>query len=78
MAFREVTMVEIKEALRQWLAGVGKKRIAARPSRPSPHIATRAEPRSAARIEHCQKPFGNPVRVPTLQQGAKVGWAQLA
>lgn len=30
MAFREVTMVEIKEALRQWLAGVGKKRIAAR------------------------------------------------
>jgi hypothetical protein len=30
MAFREVTMVEIKEVLRQWLAGVGKKRIAAR------------------------------------------------
>jgi transposase len=30
MAYREVTMVEVKEVLRQWLAGVGKKRIAAR------------------------------------------------
>ncbi|HOU92772.1 MAG TPA: hypothetical protein PLU22_17085 [Polyangiaceae bacterium] len=30
MAFREVTMVEVKEVLRQWLAGVGKKTIAAR------------------------------------------------
>jgi transposase len=30
MAFREVTMIEVKEVLRQWLAGVGKKRIAAR------------------------------------------------
>lgn len=30
MAFREVTMIEIKEVLRQWLSGVGKKRIGAR------------------------------------------------
>ena len=30
MAYREVTMVEAKEVLRQWLAGAGKKRIAAR------------------------------------------------
>ena len=30
MAFREVTMVEVHEILRQWLAGVGKKRVAAR------------------------------------------------
>ena len=30
MAYREVTMIEVKEVLRQWLAGVGKKRIAAR------------------------------------------------
>lgn len=30
MAYREVTMVEIKEVLRQWADGVGKKRIAAR------------------------------------------------
>lgn len=29
MAYREVTMVEVKEALRQWLLGVPKKRIAA-------------------------------------------------
>lgn len=30
MAYREVTMIEVKEVLRQWLAGVRKKRIAAR------------------------------------------------
>lgn len=30
MAFREVTVIEVKEVIRQWLAGVGKKRIAAR------------------------------------------------
>ncbi len=30
MAYREVTMVEVKEVLRQWLAGTAKKRIAAR------------------------------------------------
>lgn len=30
MAYREVTMVEIKEILRQWLSGVPKKRIARR------------------------------------------------
>lgn len=30
MAYREVTMVEIKEALRQWLLGAGKKKIAER------------------------------------------------
>jgi transposase len=30
MAYREVTRVEAKEVLRQWLAGVGNKRIAAR------------------------------------------------
>lgn len=30
MAFREVSVIEIKEVLRQWLAGAGKKRIAAR------------------------------------------------
>jgi hypothetical protein len=30
MAFREVTMVEIREVLRQWLAGAGKRKIAAR------------------------------------------------
>src|SRR6266511_165799 len=30
MAFREVTVIEVKEVLRQWLAGAGKKRIAAR------------------------------------------------
>lgn len=29
MAYREVTMIEIKEVLRQWLAGIPKKRIAA-------------------------------------------------
>lgn len=28
MAFREVTMVEVKEILRQWLLGVSKRRIA--------------------------------------------------
>lgn len=30
MSFREVTMIEVKEVLRQWLARVPKKRIAAR------------------------------------------------
>jgi transposase len=30
LAFREVTMIELKEVLRQWLAGAGKKRIGAR------------------------------------------------
>jgi len=30
MAYREVTRVETKEVLRQWLAGTGNKRIAAR------------------------------------------------
>lgn len=30
MAFREVPMVEVKEVLRLWLAGVARKRIAAR------------------------------------------------
>src|SRR5262249_17678776 len=30
MAYREVTMIEVKEVLRQWLAGAGKKRVAAR------------------------------------------------
>jgi len=30
MAYRELTRVEAKEILRQWLAGAGKKRIAAR------------------------------------------------
>src|SRR5690606_29561785 len=29
MAYREVSMIEIKEVLRQWLAGIPKKRIAA-------------------------------------------------
>ena len=29
MAYREVPMVEAKETLRLWLAGLGKKRIAA-------------------------------------------------
>ena len=31
MPYREVTMFEVKEVLRLWLAGVAKKRIAARP-----------------------------------------------
>ena len=30
MAYREVTRVEAKEVLRQWLAGTGNKRIAVR------------------------------------------------
>lgn len=30
MAYREVTMLEIKEVLRQWLGGWGKKRVASR------------------------------------------------
>jgi predicted transcriptional regulator len=30
MAHREVTMVEMKEVLRQWLAGAKKKRIASK------------------------------------------------
>ena len=30
MAYREVTMVEVKEALRQWLLGAGKKKVADR------------------------------------------------
>jgi len=30
MAYREVTRVEAKEVLRQWLVGTGNKRIAAR------------------------------------------------
>jgi hypothetical protein len=30
MAFREVAMVEVREMLRQYLAGVGKKRVAER------------------------------------------------
>ena len=29
MGYREVTMLEIKEVLRQWCAGAAKKRIAA-------------------------------------------------
>src|SRR5207244_11652116 len=29
MAYREVTMVEVKEVLRLWMAGAGRKRIAA-------------------------------------------------
>ena len=29
MAYREVTMLEVKEVLRLWLSGVQKKRIAA-------------------------------------------------
>jgi Mn-dependent DtxR family transcriptional regulator len=28
MAYREVTMIEITEVLRQWMAGAGRKRIA--------------------------------------------------
>jgi hypothetical protein len=28
MGYREVTMIEITEVLRQWLAGAGRKRIA--------------------------------------------------
>jgi DNA-binding CsgD family transcriptional regulator len=28
MAYREVTMIEITEVLRQWLAGAGRKQIA--------------------------------------------------
>ena len=30
MPYREVTMVEVKEVVRLWLAGVAKKQIAAR------------------------------------------------
>ncbi len=30
MAYREVTMVEVKEVLRLWLGEMGKRRIAAR------------------------------------------------
>ena len=30
MAYREVTMVEVKEVLRLWLGAMGKRRIAAR------------------------------------------------
>jgi hypothetical protein len=30
MAYREVTMIEITEVLRQWLAGAGRKQIARR------------------------------------------------
>jgi transposase len=30
MAYREVTVLEVKEVIRQWLGGAGKKRIAAR------------------------------------------------
>ena len=30
MAYREVTVLEVKEVIRQWLAGAGKKRIGAR------------------------------------------------
>jgi DNA-binding CsgD family transcriptional regulator len=30
MAYREVTMVEVKEVLRQWLAGRARKHIAVR------------------------------------------------
>jgi len=29
MAYREVTMVDVKEVLRLWMAGVARKRIAA-------------------------------------------------
>ncbi len=29
VAFREVTMIDVKEVLRQWLSGVGKKRVGA-------------------------------------------------
>jgi predicted transcriptional regulator len=29
MAYREVTMIEVKEVLRRWLAGAKRKRIAA-------------------------------------------------
>jgi hypothetical protein len=30
MAYREVTLLEVKELVRQWLGGAGKKRIAAK------------------------------------------------
>ncbi len=33
MAFREVTMLEVKEILRLWLTGVPKRRIGNRPSK---------------------------------------------
>src|SRR6266446_3183361 len=42
--------------------------IAARPSRPSPHTATRREPRSATRIEHGHIRAWNPVGVSHLEQ----------
>jgi DNA-binding CsgD family transcriptional regulator len=29
MAYREVTMIEIKEVLRRWVSGIPKKRLAA-------------------------------------------------
>src|SRR5712671_1350646 len=43
--------------------------IAARPSRPSPHTATRREPRSATRIEHGHIPVRNSMGVPHPEQG---------
>src|SRR5712671_4045329 len=42
--------------------------IAARPSRPSPHTATRREPRSATRIEHGHIPVRNSMGVPRPEQ----------
>src|SRR5258708_37364689 len=43
--------------------------IAARPSRPSPHTATRREPRSATRIQHGHIPVQNSMGVPHPKQG---------
>src|SRR5262249_34464970 len=52
---------------------VRRNSTAARPSRPRPQIATRAEPSSPARIECCQKPLRNPVRMPGQGQLKKLG-----
>ena len=49
MAFREVTMIEIKEVLRQWLAGVATKRIAARVG---------LDPKTVRRYLHAAEAYG--------------------
>src|SRR5215471_2808798 len=55
-----------------------KKSIAARPSRPSPQIATRCRSRSSARIENGHVGRRNPVAMPHLEQRAILCRSDLA
>ncbi len=49
MAFRKVTMIEIQEVLRQWLSGVGEKRIA---------VNVRLDPKTVRRYVRAAEALG--------------------